>query len=372
VKKLVQMRNSERHALTAARSRRQQGRPQEEGYILLTLLLVVALMAIFAAGVIIPIKFEIQRDQEQEMIHRGVQYTRAIKAYYGKNKRYPTKLDDLDSTNNMRYLRKHYKDPLNKNQDFRLLHYGDPGVTLGAGLAIGGGSIPGATAVGSAAGANGSGFGGNSAFGGSSIGGSGFGGSGFGGANSSGVNSSGVFAQTSGSGGNSNSGVGGSSNSQTGSGQQGTNSAPGSDATQPSSPGTGQGSDSSSGQQLVSGGPIVGVASLSKNTTIREFNKKKKYNEWQFMYDPTTDRGGLITTPYQPALASFGAPAGLNGAQPAGANTSPFGGTNNGTGSSPFGGSNSSSFGQPSGFGNNANSGGSSQPSQPPPNPPQQ
>jgi type II secretory pathway pseudopilin PulG len=364
VKKVaLQTRELERRTRMAC-SRRQEGRPQEEGYILLTLLLVVALMAIFAMGVIIPIKFEMQRDQEQEMIHRGVQYSRAIKAFYTKNRRYPTKLEDLDSTNNLRYLRKHYKDPLNKNQDFRLLHYGEPGVTLGAGFTIGGGSIPGATPVGSPAGANGPGNSG-SAFGGSGFGGSGFGGSasggsGFGGGTSSGVNSSGVFAQTSGSGGNSNGSFGASSNSQTSAGQQGTNSVSGSDATQASSQDTGQGSSSSSGQQLVVGGPIVGVASFSKKTTIREFNHKKRYNEWQFVYDPTTDRGGLITTPYQPALASFGTQPGLNGAQPAGTNTSPFGG------------SNSTPFGQSSSFGNNANPGGSSTPSQPPSNPPQQ
>jgi len=363
----VQMSESERHPPSAACSGRQGSRPQEEGYILLTLLLVVALMAIFAMGVIIPIKFEMQRDQEQEMIHRGVQYSRAIKAFYKKNQRYPTKLEDLDNTSNLRYLRKHYKDPLNKNQDFRLLHYGEPGVTMGAGFTIGGGSIPGATPAGSPAGANGSAFGG-SGFGGSGFGGSASGASGFGGGNNSGVNNSGVFAQTSGSGGNSNSSFGAGSNSQNGSGQQGTNSAPGSDATQASSQDTSQGSGSSSGQQLVVGGPIVGVASLSKKTTIREFNHKKKYNEWQFVYDPTTDRGGLITTPYQPALASFGTQPGLNGAQPAGTNTSPFGGSS----SSPLGGSNSSPFGQSSSFGNNANPGGSSSPSQPPSNPPQQ
>ncbi len=47
------------------------------------------------------------------MIHRGVQYSRAIRTYYKKFGRYPTKLEDLDNTNNMRYLRKHYKDPMN-------------------------------------------------------------------------------------------------------------------------------------------------------------------------------------------------------------------------------------------------------------------
>ncbi len=239
----AQTSDSERLPRTAVCSRRRESHPQEKGYILLTLLLVVALMAIFAMGVIIPIKFEMQRDQEQEMIHRGVQYSRAIKAYFKKIRRYPTKLEDLDNTNNMRYLRKHYKDPLNKNQDFRLLHYGEPGVTLGSGFSIGGGSIPGATPAGSPAGVNGSSAEQLSIWQSVALGGSAFGGSGFGGSgsNSSGVNSSGVFAQTSGSGGNSNGGFGASSNSQNGPGQQGTNSVPGSDAYSGFVPGPGHG-----------------------------------------------------------------------------------------------------------------------------------
>ena len=47
---------------------------------------------------------------------------------------------------------------------------------------------------------------------------------------------------------------------------------------------------------------MVGVASASKRITIREFNKKNHYNEWQFVYDPSTDRGILLSTPNQPAL----------------------------------------------------------------------
>jgi type II secretory pathway pseudopilin PulG len=345
-------------------------RRQEEGYILLTLLVMVALMGIFALTAIIPVKFEIQRDQETEMIHRGVQYSRAIRTYYKKFGRYPTKLEDLDNTNNLRYLRKHYTDPLNKNKDFKLLHFGEPGVTLAGG--IGGGSIPGASPAGSPGGLNGPGQS-SSAFGGSGLGGgSGFGNSGVGssGVGNSGVNSSGVFAQSSGFGGNSSSGFGATSNSQATPGQPGTSPAPGSDPTQASgqvAPGTAQGDTSSSGQQIIASGPIVGVASISKKDTIREFNKKKKYNEWQFLYDPSTDRGGLITTPYQPALQSFSGASGQNNLQP-GSNT----GNSNGqspSGQSPFG---QSSFGQ-SGFGNNSSPGGSTTPAQPAPTaPPQQ
>jgi hypothetical protein len=52
--------------------------------------------------------------------------------------------------------------------------------------------------------------------------------------------------------------------------------------------------------QVFGGGAIV--ASASKAKSIREFNKKDHYNQWQFIYDPTTDRGGLLMTPNQPPL----------------------------------------------------------------------
>jgi hypothetical protein len=116
------------------------------------------------------------------------------------------------------------------------------------------------------------------------------------------------------------------------------------------------------------GGPIVGVASVSKKDTIREFNHKKKYNEWQFVYDPATDRGGLITTPNQPALAGFGSQPGLGTpAGQMGQGTQP--GTTGSTNGSSFG----NSFGQSTGLSNNPNPmGGQTPPAQPPSNPPQQ
>jgi hypothetical protein len=288
---------------------------------LLALLLIVALMFIAAMAIVPEIKFEIQHDREDEMIHRGVQYSRAIRAYYKKFGRYPTRLEDLDNTNNLRFLRKRYKDPVNckngKCEDFKLLHFGE--VKMSSSIGIAGGSIPGANSLNGQAngGLNGpggfsqpSGFGGGSSFGG---------GGGFGG------NSGGGF------GGNTNS-IGSSLSS---SGQPGADSQS-SPPTQPgpSQPGfgpsgsgqpgqpsssdpSGQGANGqpgpagsiSSGQlggQQFGGGPIVGVVSTSKQTGYHEFNHKKKYEEWQFIYDPAGDRGGLIKTPYQPSLPGFG------------------------------------------------------------------
>lgn len=268
--------------------RREPHHSREHGYILLTLLLIIALGIIFAAVIIPSITFEIRRDREEEMIHRGVQYSRAIRVYYKKFGRYPTKLEDLESANNIRFLRKRYKDPIT-GQDFKLLHFGDVKLSFSGG--IGGGTIPGANTVG-----------GNSGNG------------------NNGLNGSGGFGQTSTFGGNN--GFGANSNSSYGQNPLGQNSPNpsqplGGDPTQPSpsqTAGTSQtdatNKQSGTGDQLAGvtfgGGPVVGVASSSKKDTIREFNHKKKYNEWQFIYDPATDRGGLLMTPNQPQLQGFG------------------------------------------------------------------
>jgi hypothetical protein len=54
------------------------------------------------------------------------------------------------------------------------------------------------------------------------------------------------------------------------------------------------------GGQTFGGGAIVGVASKSKDPTIRIFNKKKTYDEWQFIYSPMMDTAAntLLRGPY--------------------------------------------------------------------------
>src|ERR1700741_2923650 len=118
-----------------------KSRRSEHGYALLTLLLVMALLMIFAGAIVPSITFDVKRDREEEMIHRGVQYSRAIRGYYKKFSRYPTKIEDLESANNLRFLRKRYKDPENckngKCADFKLLHFGEVQLSLSG--SIGGG-----------------------------------------------------------------------------------------------------------------------------------------------------------------------------------------------------------------------------------------
>jgi len=289
---------------------------------MLTLTLVMALMVIFAAAIVPTITFEIKRDREEEMIHRGVQYSRAIRTFYKKFGRYPTKIEDLENTNNLRFLRKRYKDPENckngKCADFKLLHFGEVQLSLGgAGIA----GLGAAAAAAGAGGLNSSSAAGNAlrAIAGSAAAQNQLGGT---------------------------SPVTGLDPAQTGSASaDGTSTGTANGASDGTSNGTGTNSSGSSnagfgGNQLapgqIIGGPIIGVASTSKETTIREFNKKKKYKDWMFVYDPAQDLGRLITTPYQPQLQAFGSqgPQNANGLNGTSTGTSGFG---NGLGNSPMG-----------------------------------
>lgn len=246
--------------------RRHASRRHEQGYMLMVLVLMMALLAIAVATAITSITFNLRRDREEEMIHRGAQYARAIRAYYKKFGRYPATIQNLENTNQMRFLRKRYKDPIS-HKDFRLLHFGEVKMAMSG---LGGGMIPGASTV----------------------------------------NANGTLTNA--------------SNPSNPNGTPSQNGDQPSDATAgtnsqdtPSDSGNNSGDQASSGGsgQTFGGMPIVGVASTSKDDTIREFNKKKKYNEWQFVYDPTIDRGILISTPYQPQQLFGIPPQNVNGAQ---------------------------------------------------------
>jgi type II secretory pathway pseudopilin PulG len=267
----------------------------EHGYILIMLMLFVALLAIGAAAVAPSIAQQLRRDREEEMIHRGVQYSRAIRRYVKKFGRYPTRLEELENTNNLRFLRKRYKDPIN-GQDFKLLHLGDVQTLFGAGIAgatPAGSAIPGVPTLGGAAT----------------------------------IASQNVVARSR--------GVINTTSGTATPDQVNENSTPSNGSEDPQTKDAEQSGQIQKGtataagplenrleNRVFGGGPIVGVASTSKAETIRVFNHKNHYNQWQFIYDPASDRGGLLNTPAQPALQGVGTANGVG--TPAGA-----GGLNN-------------------------------------------
>ena len=73
------------------------------------------------------VAFESQRNREEMLLERGEQYSRAIEVFYRKNKRYPGKMEDLENTNNLRFLRRRYKDPLTGKDEWRVVHMGAAG-----------------------------------------------------------------------------------------------------------------------------------------------------------------------------------------------------------------------------------------------------
>jgi type II secretory pathway pseudopilin PulG len=233
------------------------------------LLLAVALLAIAMGAAVTNYKKSIQRDKEVEAIHRGVQYARAIKVYYKKFGRYPNSVDQLVNTNNLRFLRKKYADPLSPDGKWRVLHQQDvklfgTGGSTGLMPSSGMPNIPGISG------------GGNTVLG-------------SGGANNSGGGFS-LFG-------------GGTQNAGTSQGGPGNTSQPiggAIETTGGNDQGSSSGSAFGSGQNVMGGGPIVGVASLRNENGIHSFNQKTNYRDWQFIFNPQTDTERLITGPYNP------------------------------------------------------------------------
>jgi|SRR5579864_498158 len=259
------------------------GKSRQRGYVLLILLLAVALLSIGFLAMVQNIQFQVKRDREEEMIHRGVQYSRAVRRFFKKFGRYPTTLDELESTNNLRFLRKRYKDPMNRDpktgqeRDFKILHLQDIQMSFSAAPTRG---MVSAADLASAEPAQ-----------------------------SSAEVQAGAPGALSGGGAGATAGPGPSAIA----GQQNAAGAQDQNAAQPDQAGAGAGTPPppqplaqqlgpNGAPQVFGGGGIAGVASLSKEKTIRVFNKKNRYNQWQFIYDPTTDRGGLLMTPNQPPL----------------------------------------------------------------------
>ena len=255
---------------TTFRQTPRSARNSQRGYMLVTLMFFIAMLAITAAIAAPLISFRIRRDREEEMIHRGVQYSRAVRRYFRKFGRFPNRIEDLESANNMRFLRKRYKDPIT-GQDFKPLHLGEVKLNFGPGII--GASNPGVPVAGGA-----------------------------GAQNAAAATVAAVALANTQTSTNLNPTQSGdnSSNSAQGSGQG--------NSAGTSSSGTTSSFGSPSGQ-VFGGGPIVGVVSTSQAETIREFNKKNHYNDWQFIYDPGSDRGGLLNTPAQPPLQNAVGPA---------------------------------------------------------------
>jgi len=130
--------------------RRSQIADSQRGYVLLAVLLMLVLILLAATAAAPRLAQQIRRDREQELIHRGTQYARAIQRYYKKFGRYPASIEQLEETNNLRFLRRRYKDPMTEKGEWRLIHVGEAKVVPRGFAPPGGtgGGVAGATPAG--------------------------------------------------------------------------------------------------------------------------------------------------------------------------------------------------------------------------------
>jgi type II secretory pathway pseudopilin PulG len=330
---------------------RRNPKPSEEGYVLVAVMFMLAILIIALTVAAPKIAKSIQRDRELETMRRGKQYARAVKLYYKQFNTFPPNLDALVKTNEIRYLRKKYIDPTTGKDEWKPIPYGQQKTqTLGFfGQPIGGAGMAGA-------GLNGGGLSGATPIGGTSASGGTFGsstGSTFGSSSGSTFGSSSGSTPIGSTDAGSGTGASGTSTDPS-SGSGGTNGGSG----QTGGPGTGANSSTSTfgpqTGQTFGGMGIMGFSPTSPKQSILVYKKKNHYNEWEFLYDPVADQ-----------LMMMGGNTGAIGTPIGGANgTSPIGSGSTFGGSSGIGGS---SFGSSGG----TNPGGNT-PTPAPPPPPQQ
>jgi type II secretory pathway pseudopilin PulG len=326
--------NGTAEAVPFQNRKQRRGRRRDSGAMLLAVLFMMAIMVIVALAVAPSMVMQIKRDREEEMIHRGTEYARAIKKYYKKFGRYPANLEQLDNTNQIRFLRRRFKDPLTKDGEWKLLNYGDIASLVGAN----GVGTPAAQLAAQQAAAAGAGQNGNLLSG--SAGANQNASAGQGATQSLTQQPDGSFGTTQ-TPGSAQTGSGTSpltTGTGAATGQSGFSLGPGPGQNSGAGGAQGQGANGTGqtgsnntifgntgvGGQTFGGGAIVGVGSKSKDPTIRIFNKKKTYDEWQFIYSPMMDTqaNSLLRGPYNGqtlgnAQQQIGTPAGqLNQGQP--------------------------------------------------------
>jgi type II secretory pathway pseudopilin PulG len=279
----------------------------EAGFMLVFVILLAALMLIALAAAAPVMAKQLRRDKEVESAHRANEYVRAIRLYYRKFKTYPPSIEALENTNNVRYLRKQYVDPLTGKADWRIIHVGENKTTVKGffGQPLGGLNTTGI----------GGGLGSASSMS-SNIGGAPSMNSGSTSPTASGPGSTGPTTVS-----------GGSALSAGFSGATIGGSTTGSSTTGSSTSGT------SSGSGGV--GQIMGVGTAKTGDSIMNPNEQTTYETWEFLYDPK------IELLYQKGnILGGGAGGTMNSQSPSSLGSSPGqsttpGGSNNSTPTTP-------------------------------------
>ncbi len=109
---------------------RQDERP-DEGFALVALIVAIFLILLALSVAAPKVAMELKHEREIETAHRANQYVRAIREYYIQNgNQYPASMEQLEKTNNRRFLRQRYKDPATGEANWRLIRVGQNKTTV--------------------------------------------------------------------------------------------------------------------------------------------------------------------------------------------------------------------------------------------------
>ena len=281
----------------------------ERGFALAALIIFVTALSIVLAASLPVYRVQAQRELEEELIFRGQEYVRAIQKYQRQIGIYPPSIDALIDTNGIRYLRRVYTDPIT-GDSFRLLTVNSDGTINGSTL------LPSGTGPELFQGGTPQMFGaGDASQAGSGVGDNGRGGPDGGGGlqGEPGFGQQQDFGALGGGGTNAGQGIVpiGRAFGSPGGFEQADRGAGGGLPRQ-----TQQGRDAGVTQPLASGG-ILGVAPGNEGPSLKVYNQRSIYSEWEFI----AIRGfGTISAstsvPGQLPANSTGQPPGFGGDQP--------------------------------------------------------
>ena len=257
----------------------------DEGYALIAVLVAVFLVLLALSVAAPAVARALRRDRELEAVHRADQYVRAIQLYYRKLGHYPGSLDQLEKSNNIRFLRQRYPDPFTGKPDWRLIKVGTNKTTVkgffgqplagiaGAGLGSAAGLSSGIGTGTGPAGSTSSGLSANAS-----------------GANTSGTTASGTDTTSASAASGATMGTSASATDAT-SGATGFGGATSSAFGSSSSSGVGSGIGSQSATSFSgTGAPFLGVGLPSPGNSILTVNEKTTYPDWEFLYDPRIEQ----------------------------------------------------------------------------------
>ena len=102
-------------------------RRKDSGFAMLLVFLMAACIAITLYFEVPRVAFQAERQRELLLVDRGNQFKRAIQVFVtdktnNPTRRYPATIEELESFNNHRYLRRRYVDPMTGKDEWRLVH----------------------------------------------------------------------------------------------------------------------------------------------------------------------------------------------------------------------------------------------------------